>query len=86
MGWGGWNKRRGERKRNSNVGTYAVLLGGFTRRRQVFKMCRKEIRLPDADWIHLADLKYPMSASRQYDYQHSDRTNYGELLDLIGNY
>jgi hypothetical protein len=49
-------------------------------------MRRKEIRLPDADWIHLADLKYPMSASREYDYQHWDRTNDGELLDLIGNY
>ena len=49
-------------------------------------MRRKEIRLPEAEWIHLAHLKYPVSASCEYDYQHSGSTNDGELLDLIGNY
>ena len=81
--FGGWG---GGRKRNLNVGMYAVLLGGFTRRRQVIKMRRKEIRLSDAQWIHLAHLQYPVSASCEYNCQHSDSTNDGELPDLTGNY
>jgi hypothetical protein len=85
-GGGGTGKGKKKRKRNLNVETYAVLLGGFTRRRQGIKMRCKEIRLPDADWIHLAHLKNPVPASCEYDYQHSDKTNDGERLDLIGNY
>ena len=83
----GWKRGRKEkRKWNLNVETYAVLMGGFTRRRQVIKMSRKEIRLSDADWIHLAHHMYPVSASCEYDYQHSGRTNDEDRLALISNY